>query len=86
VQPEIEIPVGMARNNKQTSVKNRRMNPPRPALSNSETVPPEPVGKLRLQANFPSPSLLFAILNRSFFTKEISATRKKGHGIWENTL
>jgi hypothetical protein len=31
VQPEIEIPAGMAKHNKQTSVKNRRMNPPRPA-------------------------------------------------------
>jgi hypothetical protein len=40
VQPEIEIPAGMARHNKQTSVKNRRMNPPRPAASMRETVPP----------------------------------------------
>jgi hypothetical protein len=32
VQPEIEIPAGMARHNKQTSVKNRRMNPPRTAF------------------------------------------------------
>ena len=40
VQPEIEIPAGIARHNKKTSVKNRRMNPPRPALSNRGTVCP----------------------------------------------
>jgi hypothetical protein len=42
VQPEIDIPAGMARHNKQTSVKNRRMNPPRPASSNRGTVSPNP--------------------------------------------
>jgi hypothetical protein len=42
VQPDIEIPAGMARHNKQTSVKNRRMNPPRPAYSNCGTVSPNP--------------------------------------------
>src|SRR5208337_3769323 len=40
VQPEIEIPAGTARHNKQTSVKNRRMNPPRPASSIRGTVFP----------------------------------------------
>jgi len=38
VQPEIDIPAGMATHNKQISVKNRRMNPPRPASSNRGTV------------------------------------------------
>jgi hypothetical protein len=46
VQPEIEIPAGMARHNKQTSVRNRRMKPPRPALSNRGTVSSEPIGDL----------------------------------------
>jgi hypothetical protein len=49
VQPEIEIPAGMARQNKQTSVKNRRMNPPRPALSSRGTVTPEIIGKIGLK-------------------------------------
>jgi hypothetical protein len=49
VQPEIEIPAGMARHNKQTSVKNRRMNPPRPALSSRRTVTPEIIGKIGLK-------------------------------------
>jgi hypothetical protein len=40
VQPEIEIPAGIARHNIKISVKNRRMNPPRPALSNRGTVCP----------------------------------------------
>jgi hypothetical protein len=44
----------MARHNKQTSVKNRRMNPPRPASSNCGTAYPEPVGKSELPANFPA--------------------------------
>jgi hypothetical protein len=39
----------MARHNKQTSVKNRRMNPPRPALSSHGTVTPEMIGKIRLK-------------------------------------
>jgi hypothetical protein len=56
------------------------MNPPRPALSNSETVSPEPVGKLRLQTNFPSPPPAFAVLNLSFFAKEFSSTAPKNHG------
>jgi hypothetical protein len=45
----------MASNNKQTSVRNRRMNPPRPALSNRGTVYRKAVGKPELQANFPAP-------------------------------
>jgi hypothetical protein len=35
----------MATHNKQTSVKNRRMNPPRPASSNRGTVSPNDVKK-----------------------------------------
>jgi len=60
VQPEIEIPAGIARHNKQTSVKNRRMNPPRPALSNCGTVTPDNIGKNSVIANFPAPPPVFA--------------------------
>jgi hypothetical protein len=31
MQPEMEIPAGIVKHNKQRSVRNRRMNPPRPA-------------------------------------------------------
>jgi hypothetical protein len=40
VHPEIDIPVGTARQSIKTSVKNRRMNPPRSASSNPGTVNP----------------------------------------------
>jgi len=56
----------MARNNKQTSVKNRRMNPPRPALQNRGTVFPEPVGNLELRASCPSPQFVLAAFVRLF--------------------
>jgi hypothetical protein len=57
-QPEIEIPAGIARHIKQTSVKNRRMNPPRPTLSISGTVSSEYVKKLGLKraVNLPKPA------------------------------
>jgi len=38
MQPEMESPAGRAKPSKQISVKNRRMNPPRSALSNRGTV------------------------------------------------
>jgi hypothetical protein len=77
LQPEIEIPAGMARHNKQTSVKNRRMNPPRPASSNRGTAYPEPVGKSELPANFPSPSPAFAGPERLILRERAHARLKK---------
>jgi hypothetical protein len=76
VQPEIEIPAGMARHNKQTSVKNRRMNPPRPALSSRGTVTPEPVGKIGLKQTS----------RRWGGSKNPSARHLKGDNNWENSL
>jgi hypothetical protein len=81
VQPEIEIPAGIARHNKQTSVKNRRMNPPRPALSNRGTVPPDTIGKIGLQANFSSPLPAFAGSEwLSLCERVLLRTPQKGNG------
>ena len=56
MQPEIVNPAGMATPNKQISVKNRRMNPPRPARSNRGTVCPSSSRNLRFIAILQSPS------------------------------
>jgi hypothetical protein len=67
----------MARHNKQTSVKNRRMNPPRPASSNHGTAYPEPVGKSELRANFHFALPAFAGSERFFLCGRAHARLKK---------
>jgi len=99
VQPEIEIPAGMARHNKQTSVKNRRMNPPRPALSSRGTVTPEKIGKIGLKQTSLLMSLVFACGMRLVLpefqatdsgrwggSKNPFARHRKGDSNWENSL
>jgi hypothetical protein len=81
----------MARHNKQTSVKNRRMNPPRPALSSRGTVTPEMIGKIGLKQTSLLLPLVFAGGIRLFLpgfpatgsgrwggSKNLSARHRKG--------
>ena len=52
MHPEIDTPAGIARPNKQTSVKNRRMNPPRPARSTAERFFPSVNDRIMLTHSF----------------------------------
>jgi hypothetical protein len=68
----------MARLNKQTSVKNRRMNPPRPVFSSRGAVSPGHAGKLGLQAYFfPAAARFGPVFRAIFFTKNALARLQK---------
>jgi hypothetical protein len=72
VQPETDIPAGMAIPSKQISVKNRRMYPPRPALSNRGTVFPDTVGKTGLSQSLHRRILCLRVPHGSFIAKKPS--------------
>ena len=69
-------------------LKNRRMNPPRPALSCHGTVTSEPAGRIGLQRTFHRPQASLPILRFSSFQERLflDGDGKEGCEYWKNAL